>query len=79
MPEGNRPLPEARKPLDQSELVHRLDHAVFGVDEESGLLHHMRVVESKMDRLTGAIVIAALSVTVSIVAATVTFALSQAG
>lgn len=68
-------FPEPHKPLDQSELVHRLDHAVFGVDEASGLLHHMRVVESKLDRLTGAIVIAALSLTVAIIAATITFAL----
>lgn len=64
-------MPVPHKPLDQTELVHRLDHAVFGVDERSGLLYTLRTVETKLDRLTGAIVVSSLSLSVAIVASTV--------
>lgn len=72
-------LPGPKDPSSQLELVARLDHAVFGVGDETGLLYQVRSLNGKLDRLTLAIVGSAMTITITLLVATVTFFLTYTG
>ena len=72
-----QPQLDPREPLNQTELINRLDHAVFGIDTESGLLFTMRGIEHKLSALILAIVMASLSLIVALLAATAAIVLGH--
>jgi hypothetical protein len=67
---------ESRRRLSDRDLertVLRLDHAVFGLDDDDGLLDTMHLLNTKLDRLYHSILLGTLTLAGSTIAAVIAF------